>query len=126
MYTSTAPLVPMQPDFPSNAIPDAAAKASATNPLQSFTRVMPRSVLRWEEQGDYDALLARISATLRPADVMEEMWTRDVADLVWQIFRLRRMKDTLIDEASYRGLAEVLRPRMSSVPGPDGGGAEPG
>jgi len=77
-------------------------------------------MLRWEEQGDFDALLARISATLRPADVMEEMWTRDVADLVWQIFRLRRMKDTLIDEASYRGLAEVLRPRMSSVPRPDG------
>jgi len=120
MDTSTAPLVPVQPDFPSNAIPDAAAKASATNPLQSFTRVMPRSVLRWEEQGDYDALLARISATLRPADMMEEMWTRDVADLVWQIFRMRRMKDTLIDEASYRGLAEVLRPRMSSVPRPEG------
>jgi len=120
MDTSTAPLVPVQPDFPSNAIPDAAAKASATNPLQSFTHVTPASVLRWEEQGDFDALLARISATLRPTDVMEELWTRDVADLVWQIFRMRRMKDTLIDEASYRGLAEVLRPRMSSVPRPDG------
>ena len=106
----------MQPDFPSNAIPDAAAKASATNPLPSLVQVMPRSMLRWEEQGDFDALLARISATLRPADMMEEMWTREVADLVSQIFRLRRMKDTLLDEASYRGLAEVLRPRMSSVP----------
>jgi hypothetical protein len=30
------------------------------------------------------------------------------------------MKDTLIDEASYRGFAEVLRPRMSSVPRPEG------
>jgi len=99
----------MQPDFPS-------ANPPATNPLPSFTQVMPPSVLRWEEQGDFDALPARISATLRPADMMEEMWTREVADLVWQIFRLRRMKDTLLDEASYRGLAEVLRPRMSSVP----------
>ena len=107
MDTSTAPLVPMQPDFPSNAIPDAAAKASATNPLQSFTQVMPPSVLRWEEQGDYDALLAGISATLLPADMMEEMWTRDVVDLVWQMYRLRRIRDTLINEASYRGLAEV-------------------
>src|SRR6267154_4020232 len=119
MQRSIAPLVPVQPDFPQNAIPDTAAAPSATN-LPSFTHVMPPSVLRWEEQGDFDALLARISATLRPADVMEEMWTRDVADLVWQIFRLRRMKDTLIDEASYRGLAEVLRPRMSSVPRPEG------
>src|SRR5882672_1568372 len=120
MDTSTVPLVPVQPDFRPNAASDAAAKAPATNPLPSFVQVMPRSMLRWEEQGDFDAWLARISATLRPADVMEEMWTRDVADLVWQIFRLRRMKDTLIDEASYRGLAEVLRPRMSSVPRPDG------
>ena len=105
MDTSTAPLVPVQPDFPPNAIPDAAAKVSATNPPPTFAQLVPRSVLRWEEQGDYDALLARISATLRPADMMEEMWTRDVADLVWQIFRLRRMKDTLLDEASYRGAA---------------------
>ncbi|HLQ92320.1 MAG TPA: hypothetical protein VK148_20060 [Xanthobacteraceae bacterium] len=116
MDTSTVPLVPVQPDFRPNAASDAAAKAPATNPLPSFVQVMPRSMLRWEEQGDFDALLARISATLRPADMMEEMWTREVADLVWQIFRLRRMKDTLLDEASYRGLAEVLRPRMSSVP----------
>ena len=119
MNAPTRPLVPVQPDFLPNAIPDGAANLSATN-LPSFAQVMPRSVLRWEEKGNYDALLARISATLRPADVMEEMWTRDVADLVWQIFRLRRMKDTLVDEASYRGLAEVLRPRMSSVPRPDG------
>jgi len=116
MDTSTVPLVPVQPDFRPNAASDAAAKAPATNPLPSFVQVMPRSMLRWEEQGDFDELLARISATLRPADMMEEMWTREVADLVWQIFRLRRMKDTLLDEASYRGLAEVLRPRMSSVP----------
>ena len=116
MNAPTRPLVPVQPDFLPNAIPDVSA-----NPpnLPSFAQVAPRSVLRWEEKGNYDALLARISATLRPADVMEEMWTRDVADLVWQIFRLRRMKDTLLDEASYRGLAEVLRPRMSSVPRPD-------
>jgi hypothetical protein len=120
MDTSTVPLVPVQPDFRPNAASDAAAKAPATNPLPSFVQVMPRSMLRWEEQGDFDALLARISATLRPADMMEEMWTREVADLVWQIFRLRRMKDTLLDEASYRGLAEVLRPRMSSVPRPEG------
>src|ERR1700704_4779975 len=115
MDTSTAPLVPVQPDFLPNAIPDGAANLSTTN-LPSFVQAVPRSVLRWEEKGNYDALLARISATLRPADMMEEMWTREVADLVWQIFRLRRMKDTLLDEASYRGLAEVLRPRMSSVP----------
>src|SRR5712671_4830788 len=120
MDTSTVPLVPVQPDFRPNAASDAAAKAPATNPLPSFVQVMPRSMLRWEEQGDFDALLARISATLRPADMMEEMWTREVVDLVWQMYRLRRIRDTLIDEASYRGLAEVLRPRMSSVPRPEG------
>ena len=119
MNAPTRPLVPVQPDFLPNAIPDTAADPSATN-LPSFAQAVPRSVLRWEEKGNYDALLARISATLRPADMMEEMWTRDVADLVWQMYRLRRIRDTLIDEASYRGLAEVLRPRMSSVPRPEG------
>jgi hypothetical protein len=39
--TSTAPLVPMQPDFPPNTIPDAAARASATNPLPSCAQAVP-------------------------------------------------------------------------------------
>ena len=125
MDTSVAPQVPVQPDFPANAMPGVAAnppaaKPPATHSLLSSAQARPPSVLRWEERRDFEDLLARTSATLRPADMMEEMWTRDVAELIWQIFRLRRMKDTLIDEASYRGLAEVLRPRMSSVPRPAG------
>ena len=82
MDTSTARFVPMQPDFPPNAPPDAAVNPPAINPFPSSAQVMPRSVLRWEEQGNFDTLLARISAALQPADMMEGMWTRDVADLV--------------------------------------------
>ena len=36
------------------------------------------------------ALLARISGTLQPADVLEDIWVRDVVDLAWEIMRLRR------------------------------------
>ena len=70
MDTSTAPLVPVQPDFPPNAITDASANPLATNPPPSFAQVMlaqlaPRSVLRWEEQGMTIMIERRRNAIVR-------------------------------------------------------------
>ena len=79
--------------------------------------VAPSGVLQGEKTADFDALLARITSTLRPSDVFEEMWTRDVADLVWEVFRLRRLKAALMREDAHKGLAAVLLPRESLVPG---------
>jgi hypothetical protein len=59
---------------------------------------------------DYEALLARVSAALAPRDVMEEMWIRDVVDLAWEIFRLRRMKSNLLRVRAWKALWEVLSP----------------
>jgi len=36
-----------------------------------------------EEVSGYDTLLARISGAVKPADILEEIWVRDVVDLVW-------------------------------------------
>jgi hypothetical protein len=47
----------------------------------------------------YDELLAQVRRALTSRDVMEEMWIRDVVDLAWDIFRLRRMKANLMRSA---------------------------
>jgi len=57
-----------------------------------------------EHRPDYEALLARIRATLAPADTLEEIWIRDVVDLVWETFRLRRIKAAIMTS----GTSQVL------------------
>jgi hypothetical protein len=71
----------------------------------------PPAVLEGEDAASYDTLLARISGTLQPADVLEDIWVRDVVDLAWEIMRLRRLKAELMKEAAYEGVEKVLDPR---------------
>ena len=69
---------------------------STNRPLAPATAVIaflaPPPLIEGEDAAGYDELLARISGTLKPADILEEIWVRDVVDLVWDAFRLRRLK----------------------------------
>jgi hypothetical protein len=70
-------------------------------PLPTAALLGAAPLIRGENPGSYEELLGRICATLRPKDCLEELWIRDVVDLVWETFRLRRLKATLMtDEAS--------------------------
>jgi hypothetical protein len=66
------------------------------------------SLIAGEDPAAYDALLARMTATLRPSDILEEIWVRDLADLVWDAFRLRRLKSQLITASAHEGMTRVL------------------
>jgi len=68
----------------------------------------PPPLLEGEDSAAYDELLARISGTIKPGDVLEEMWVRDVVDLSWENFRLRRLKTNLLTANAHRGLKTVL------------------
>ena len=45
-----------------------------------------------EKSKDYEEILNRITATIGPRDFIEEIWCRDLADVVWNLFRYRRIK----------------------------------
>ena len=68
----------------------------------------PPPLLPGEDTAAYDELLARVSGAVKPADVLEEIWVRDVVDLVWETFRLRRLKANLLDANAHRGLERIL------------------
>ena len=68
-----------------------------------------------EDVADYDALTARIAGAVAPADVLEEMWVRDVVDLAWEALRLRRLKALLLTSAAPEGLTELLTPSIGAV-----------
>lgn len=72
----------------------------------------PPPLIEGENAASYDDLLARISGTLKPADILEEIWVRDVVDLVWDAFRLRRLKAHLLKAAAHEGMADIIGPLL--------------
>ena len=96
---------PLQSNPVSNLVPDAviaaAEPSAAAQPLLTL-------LLENEDAAAYDEIFARISAVVKPADFLEEIWVRDVVALVWEAFRLRRLKTCLMETAAPHGLARVL------------------
>ena len=72
----------------------------------------PRPLIDGEDGTNYDVILERISADVAPADFVEEIWVRNVVDLVWDSVRLRRLKSQLLHAAAHQGLERVLTPLL--------------
>src|SRR5216684_1522309 len=80
------------------------ALGGAAPPLATLALLGAPPLIRGENARGYDELLGRICATLQPADSLEEIWIRDVVDLVWETFRLRRMKASMMTDATHRAI----------------------
>src|SRR5260370_6455681 len=93
---------PIQASPASNLAPDSViASAEPSAAAESLLTL----VLDNEDPSAYEEIFARISAVVKPADFLEEIWVRDVVALVWEAFRLRRLKTCLLETAAPRGLA---------------------
>ena len=88
--------------------------APAAPPARTPCRALlgPRPLIDGEDGTSYDVILERISADVAPADFVEEIWVRNVADLVWDSVRLRRLKSQLLHAAAHEGLERVLTPLL--------------
>jgi hypothetical protein len=65
-------------------------------------------LLENENAAAYEEIFTQISDVVKPADFLEEIWVRDVVALVWEAFRLRRLKTCLMETAAPRGIARVF------------------
>ena len=63
-----------------------------------------------EDSAGYDELLARVSGAIKPADIIEEIWIRDIVALTWEALRLRRARAALLTAKRYVGVKHLLRP----------------
>src|SRR5260370_18463171 len=63
-----------------------------------------------EDSGGYDELLARVSGAIKPADIIEEIWIRDIVGLTWEALRLRRARAALLAANRYVGVKRGLMP----------------
>jgi hypothetical protein len=72
-------------------------------------------LIEGEDQAAYDDFHARISAAMKPKDVLEQIWVRDVVDLTWETRRMRRLKAILLTSKLSLGLRQVLITVMDEV-----------
>jgi hypothetical protein len=81
---------------------------AASQPLVTAPLLGESPLIRGENVRSYDELLEHICATLQPRDSLEEIWIREIVDLVWETFRLRRAKASLMTDAARRELERQL------------------
>jgi hypothetical protein len=65
-------------------------------------------LLQGEDAGAYDELLGRVSAAVKPVDIIEEMLTADAVSLEWEVLRWRRLQTSLMRALALKSLEEFL------------------
>ncbi len=73
----------------------------------------PPPLLEGEDPAAYNEFLMLISTDVKPTDILEDIWVREIADLVWEILRLRRLKSSLLNAMMHGRLRSILE----SLPG---------
>jgi hypothetical protein len=75
--------------------------------LDRVVGIAPAPLLPGEQEAEYATLIARIVAVAQPRDAIEDLLTRDVVDLTWEVFRLRRVKAGILKASLNTGVERV-------------------
>ena len=79
--------------------------------MEAFFRSPP--LLSIEETREYDAMKTKLSNTVKPRDVFEELWIDDYLYYCWQIRRWRKGAADIIDKTHKAALRTVLESVMA-------------
>jgi hypothetical protein len=90
-------------------LPSTAGDIPPVRASAALAFLAPAPLIAGEDAAAYDDLLARVSAALNPSDILEDIWVRDVVDMVWDALRLRRLKAQLLTVSAYEGMHAILR-----------------
>jgi hypothetical protein len=94
-----------------NTVP--ARTSQAVNRLAIFG---PPPLLKGEDAAAYNDLLMRVSGHLKPSDIFEEIWVREIVDLIWESLRWRRHLASFLATAIPRVLERILKPIAQNQP----------
>ena len=91
-------------------------KSSTHDALETFSALVgPPPLLEGEDAAAYNELLARITAAVKPADILEEIWVSDVVNLSWDVTRWRRLQQHLITASTHLGVQAVIAPMRHEI-----------
>ncbi len=69
-----------------------------------------RPLLPGEDADQYDVLRESIVQQVKPADVIEAIWVKDIIDLTWEAKRSRRMRNRILVQARMKAVVELILP----------------
>jgi hypothetical protein len=90
-----------------SAQPGTPAKVVAVKP-ELLEILGPPPLLIGENEEEYRGLHDRVREAVAPADMLEELWVRDIVDNTWELLRLRREMAKLMDARRRWGLERTL------------------
>lgn len=70
--------------------------------------ITPAPLLPGEQEAEYATHVAHIVMVAKPRDAIEDLLTRDVIDLSWEVLRLRRLKAGLLRGATSSSIYHVM------------------
>src|SRR5690349_2823293 len=73
-----------------------------------LTLLAEPQLVEGEDHAAYEELLDQVRAAVKPADIIDEMFTVDVVSLEWEVLRWRRLKLSLIRKGAIENLEEFL------------------
>jgi hypothetical protein len=68
-----------------------------------------RPLVLGEDERLYDELLTNVTRSVKPQDLIEAIWVKDVVDEIWDAQRYRRLKASLLRTAAKEHLGGILR-----------------
>ena len=99
-----------------------APSTSVAPELKALKVFGPPPLIRGEDPAAYQGLLARVTDAIKPRDIFEEIWSREIVDRAWEAWRFGRLKANLlatdapyvvgpsIDSVMAQNLASVIEP----------------
>jgi hypothetical protein len=70
-------------------------------------------LLNGEDRAAYDELLAAVTETVQPSDILEQIWTSEAVEKQWEALRQRRLKTAYIAANWQAALRATLHPLLS-------------
>jgi len=76
--------------------------------INRLAAIAPAPLLPGEKEADYAEFALAIVKAAHPKDAIEDLLTRDVIDLSWEVLRQRRLKARLLRGATSSGISSVM------------------
>lgn len=74
-----------------------------------------RPLLPGDDPDQYEALLRSIVQQIRPVDVIEAIWVKDITNLIWEANRIRRWRRQILIQAQLQAAEDLIRPALQST-----------
>jgi len=80
------------------------SKSVVSAPARQWTLFGQPQLLEGEDRAAYDELFACMRSTVKPADIIDEMFLADLVPLEFEVLRWRRLKSILLQTRALSAL----------------------